>query len=670
MLMKSLKTWPSFAALILLPLFLAGCGGGSEEESAATDASSEETTTETASTAEETSAPAKSTKDNTEEVNAYYKEHSDFFVTATPQDIPADLEWRDGMEYDEIGSPDAKKGGTWHQYEMDFPRTLRKIGPDANGSFRFWQTDILIPFARRHPNEVAPDAYIPGVAKEWALDPENATVYMKIDPDARWSDGEKITTEDVFFTFYFHQSKYNNAPWYQDHYTNQYKNVTVYDDLTFSITTATKKPDYHQYCLLIPPTPRHFYYNYGEDFVQRYQWTPEPTTGPYVFLEKDIQKGKSIALTRNKDWWAKDKKYYKNIYNPDRIEFTVIRDPEKAFETFKAGALDSMMLNLAKRWFDQLPDDHPLVKDGYIHKAVFFNKVPQGGFNLWFNTSQPLLDNVDIRRGIAHSCNWDLIIDQVFRNLWARMHGTGLGYGEADHPDILNRDFNIEKAGEYFAKAGFTKRGPDGILVNDKGQRLSFTITTGYKTLQDHLTVLEREARKAGVEFKLEILEPTTAWKKTQEKKHEISLSGFSFGVDEIYSDYWQGYHGDNAYKEDGSVKTQTNNLVMINDPVLDGLIIKYRESEDHSEKVRLAHQIEEVLFDQAVHAYGFYLPSYRVGYWRWVKWPEDFNVMRSEYYYSWMVHWIDEDARKETLDAMRKKQTFPASVVEYDKYK
>ncbi len=40
--------------------------------------------------------------------------------------------------------------------------------------------------------------------------------------------------------------------------------------------------------------------------------------------------------------------------------------------------------------------------------------------------------------------------------------------------------------------------GPDGILVNAGGERLSFTLTTGYRRLEDAMTILEREARKAG----------------------------------------------------------------------------------------------------------------------------------------------------------------------------
>ena len=58
----------------------------------------------------------------------------------------------------------------------------------------------------------------------------------------------------------------------------------------------------------------------------------------------------------------------------------------------------------------------------------------------------------------------------------------------------------MEKAKAHFAKAGYTRTGADGILMSAGGRRLSFTFTTPYKRLEDVMTVLKEEAKKAGVE--------------------------------------------------------------------------------------------------------------------------------------------------------------------------
>ena len=40
-----------------------------------------------------------------------------------------------------------------------------------------------------------------------------------------------------------------------------------------------------------------------------------------------------------------------------------------------------------------------------------------------------------------------------------------------------------------------------------EGKRLSFSFSTGYKRLEDVMTVLKEEARKAGVDLQIEMLE-------------------------------------------------------------------------------------------------------------------------------------------------------------------
>src|SRR5690606_21165699 len=270
------------------------------------------------------------------------------------------------------------------------------------------------------------------------------------------------------------------------------------------------------------PAPEHFYQNFGPDFVERYQWSFIPTTGAYYIRDQDIVKGRSVTLTRNDDWWAKDKKFWHNRYNADQIYISVIRDTAKVFESFKVGDIDMFGLNLAEYWYDKLPDSDPDVQKGYIHKSVFYNQRPRPDFGLRMNTARPLLDNQEIRLGIKYATNWDLDIERYFRGEYARLDSPQDGFGEFSHPSLKARPFDIDKAQEHFAAAGFNRRGPDGILVNEQGQRLSFTLTTGYESMSPVLTILKEEAIKAGLDFRVEILDSTASFKKVQEKQHDI----------------------------------------------------------------------------------------------------------------------------------------------------
>lgn len=616
-------------------------------------------------------------RDNTQEVNDYYASKAEFFSFKSLADLPVDLQWQDGSTLPEIGSPDARKGGTEYGRIQDFPRTLRTVGPDSNGSFRTWiLDDTTMQIAHRHPDEFL---YYAGLAESWAVDMESKTVFVKLDRNAQWSDGIPITANDFLFMFWFFQSPYIIAPWYNNWYGTQYTNITRYDDYTFSISIPEAKPDMDARVLELRPMPQHFFNEVGDDFVERYQWKFAPTTAAYIVRDEDIKKGRSIVLTRNKDWWANDKKSWRYRFNPDRIRLSVIRDTPKVFEAFKRGDIDQFGLGLAEYWYDKLPDDDADVQAGYIHKSVFYNQRPRPTYGLWINTSRPLLDNQDIRTGIQFATNWQLVIDKYFRGDFTRMQTSSDGYGEFSHPTLTARPFDIDRALESFSKAGFSERDSDGILVNDQGQKLAFTLSTGYENLKDLLTILKEEAAKAGVEFRIEVLDGTAGWKKVQEKKHDIHFSAFSVQL-EMYPRFWETYHSDNAYDdaffEDGSInparklKTQTNNLEALAIFEMDKMIDRYRTSDSKEEMIRLAAKMTELHHEHASFSPGYFQGFFRVGHWRWVKYPASFNYKHARAATELFVHWIDSDLKEETLAARKDGVTFEPRITIYDQFK
>ena len=46
------------------------------------------------------------------------------------------------------------------------------------------------------------------MATHWAVQPDQKTIYFKLDPDARWSDGKPITADDYVFTLEMMRSKF------------------------------------------------------------------------------------------------------------------------------------------------------------------------------------------------------------------------------------------------------------------------------------------------------------------------------------------------------------------------------------------------------------------------------------------------------------------------------
>lgn len=583
-----------------------------------------------------------------------------------PDELPQNLLWQTNNDDPEFASPDAIRGGTFHTWMLAYPLTMRTVGPDSNGSFAGFLRPIQFGPIAFHPQTRQP---IPMLATHWALGDDGRSIYFRIHPDAQWSDGERVTADDFVFNLHFMRSEEIVAPWYNNYYTERIKDVKKYDELTYGVRGADAKPEVEMFAnYAVGARPEHFH-ELTDTWVQDYNWKPEPTTGPYHVAT--MEDGKYVEFERTENWWANDLRYVRNRFNPEKIRVTVIRNESTAWLHFLNGELDSFGLTIPEYWHDK--SKHDVFKRGYVAKYWFYHRLPVPSAGMYLNTAKPLLDDINIRYGLAHSVNIERVIQTVLRGDYERLPTFQLGFGAYDNTSIRPRKFDLKKAAEYFEKAGFETRGRDGIRVkkDEDGNviaRLSFLVTYGTPIHEDRLVVLREEAKKAGVDLRLELLDSSASFKKMLEKKHEIawltwSSSGFA-------PRYWEHFHSDNANKP------QNNNVTNTSIPEMDPLIMQFRASANLEERIGLAHTLERM-----VHDHGAVIPTYQVPYtrdaaWRWIELPEWLGTetsgslinsqATSQGYSSGGLFWINEEKKEEilALKAKRKKME-PLTIID-----
>lgn len=600
------------------------------------------------------------------EAAAYYRSRPDFFRFATPADLPADLVWKTNDTDPEFTTPEAQRGGTFTFGIPSYPATFRRIGPNANGFFRSYMYDnYAIPLTMPHPNT---GETMPGTALSWAFSQDRRTVYYKLDPAVRFTDGQPVTADDYFFTFYFYCSPHIVAPWYNDFYTREFAGITKFDDHTIAITLPDERPD-PAYYSSIEPTPRQFFKDFGPDFTTRYQGRFQPTAGAYYVDEAAIEVEQSITLNRVETWWGDSRRYFRHRYNPDKILFRVIRDAEKLFQMFLVGDLDLIEIRMPKFWY--LVNDAAPYQRGYIEKATFYYDRPCPTWGMYINSIKPLLDNRDIRLGIQHAIDWQRVIDTFFRGDYQRLDHDTVGFGKFTNPSIKARPYDPDTAIQYFARAGFTERGRDGILRDKNGTRLSFQLTMAETDVRKTLPTFIDSARKAGLELRPEVLESTTRFKKLLEKKHDIAFSAWN-KVNK-YPTYWEGYHIDNAIETlpDGTVvpKRQTNNITSTRDRELSRLIDECRLAKTDEEVIRLGHEIQQRIHDEASFVPGYKVVTYRLAFWRWIRFAPDFGIKDSDDFMEAALFWVDDTLKIQTEAARATGKTFPVRNTIHDKY-
>lgn len=583
----------------------------------------------------------------------------DYFKTGTPADLPEGLVWQDGLGQPEIGDPRAVKGGTLRRFVPNFPPTIRPFGDNSNNEFRGELYDYIdIPLVGVHPETLEP---IPGLAREWAASPDGRTVYFRLHPEARYSDGVPVKARDFQFAVYVRTSDHIFNPFGKQFFREDVAQVAVYDDHTLSVSLPETRINLLLLAGALVPSPPHFYQEYGPDYAERYQWRFPPTTGAYEVPPDGLVKGVSITQLRVKDWWARDLKYYRHRFNPDRLVNTVVRDESKAFELFRAGELDTFYLSRPDLWYEKC--EIPPVFSGYIERTTFYTRYPRLPRGFYLNVRRPPLDHRDVRIGIHHALNWQKVIDVMHRGDYQRLNAFNEGYAIYSDPSIRARPYSIPAAREAFARAGFDREGPDGILTRADGTRLSTSIS--YPTIPQYdrmFAILREDARACGLDLRLDGMEFTVAYRKDMLKQYEMSFS--SWVIVPPIPEFHQFLHSSNAIDSRGNPKPQTNNLFVWARADTDALCDIVRNGRSVEAVRDASWKLQRIIHDE-----GFFVPAYTVDFirmanWRWVRWPDCEHTRFSPPVvldpHEVHVLWIDEAARQETLEAQRNGVKFP----------
>jgi microcin C transport system substrate-binding protein len=571
--------------------------------------------------------------------------------------LPDNIHWLTNEIDPVFSSMDAQKGGTLHSALISFPMTFRVVGPDSNGSFRGAILDNQLSLINIHPNS---GNIIPELATHWAFGDDKKTMYFKLDQDAKWSDGNLVTAWDFVYTLTFMRSEHIIAPWYNDYYSKEIESVVVYDDHTIGVRSTKAVPDLYLK-LGISPMPEHYFKILDQEFVQTYNWAIIPNTGAYQIHE--FKKGRFIKFKRKQDWWARDKKYFKNRFNVDYVLYTVIRDFNLQWEHFKKGRIDAFGLTLPKYWHDKTKTR--VFENGYVNRIWFFNDLQRPSLGMWLNQDKEIFKDRELRLAFAHAMNIEKVIAKVLRGDYFRLSQAFFGYGKYTDYSITPRQYDIEKVESLMGGSGWI-RGNDGIWQKN-GQRFSVNVTYGFDEYMPQLVVLKEDALKAGIELNLEKLDSTAMFKKFLEKKHDVAWMGWSTN---LRPSYWQGWHSDNAHKP------QTNNITNTDDPELDGLINQYRASLDEQERIDLSFMIQNKIHGIGAYVPTFMVPYVRTAYWRWLQLPEFYGTKMSESLFDPFsstvggLFWIDGKIREQTLDSMKKGIKFDPKIIIDEQFK
>lgn len=544
--------------------------------------------------------------------------------------IDGEVKYQDGFTHFDYTDSKALKGGrvVLHDlgsFDKTNPFTWKGQSPYELESLVFEQLSVA--------SLDEPFSQYGLLAQDIDLADDKMSVIFTLDPDATFSDGHSVTSEDVAYSI--DQFKGDSVHPYYNYY---YEDIEGYEILgERKIRVSFKKPNRELFLIAsqmrVMPKDKHVQNGFEKsDTIHRFA---QPIgSGPYVVSA--IDPGKTITYRRNKKYWAKDKPTRTGMFNFDEIIVKYFKDQTVSLEAFKAGEFDFISIYIAKQWARDMGgrkfDDGGLIKKSFPHKK---NAGIQG---FLMNTRRELFKDRNVRKalGLAFDYNW--VNRALFHNQYTRnnsyfsnsyLAAEGLPQGlelqyllkykknlpsevftqPLEAPVVQNsRDLrdNLITAKQLLQKAGWKVQ--NGILKNEKGISFEFEIILSSPTFERVMASYSKNLKKLGVIVNYRTIDSALYVERLNKFDFDmiVKVYGQSLSPGNEQRNYW---HSSSA-ETPGSY-----NYAGVKSDLVDELVEKIIYAENRSELVAACRALDRVLWYGHYLIPHWYLDVHRIGF-------------------------------------------------------
>jgi peptide/nickel transport system substrate-binding protein len=465
-----------------------------------------------------------------------------------------------------------KRGGTLRLYHNDNPPSTSLLEESTISSAAPFSAvfNNLVMFDPAKVHESL-ETVIPDLAESWSWDSTNTKLTFKLRQGVKWHDGKPFTSKDVQCTWRMligksEAQEFHRNPrrvWY-----SKLQDVSINgdDEATFELS----EPQPSLPVLLASA----FSVVYPCHVPQQVMRTKPIGTGPFMFAE--FNRGKSIRLVRNPDYWKKDRPYL------DEITFRMIDSRSTRMLAFATGEFDitfpaDISVTLMKDVKARAPN-------------AICEMITTGTFsNLMVNRVNPPFDNPDIRKAMSLAIDRQPFNSILMEGLalvggamlpkpageWGmppEMVSSLTGYG----PDPAG---NIAQAQAIMQKLGYSDAKPLPIKIQ----------TRNLSNYRDAAVILADQLKKIHIAGELDVLETPQWYARMARKDYTIGLNVTGVSVDDPDGNLVENY----------SCKSERNYTQYCNADV-DRLLSAQSRELDQDERKKIVWDIERLLVEDA----------------------------------------------------------------------
>ena len=255
------------------------------------------------------------------------------------------------------------------------------------------------------------------VAESIEYPEDRSWVIFNMRPEARFSDGSKLTSEDVLFSYELLKEK--GLPSFRAVIEKEIETVTILNDhkIKFEFKKGVPTRDLPASAGSLPIFSKSYYETNDIDFEAS---TLEPAlgSGPYVLDKIDV--GQTIVYKKNPNYWGSNLSINKGRNNFDKIRIEYFADYNSAFEGFKGGSYTFRTEYMSKLWATGY--DFPAIEKKWVSKKLLPNGDMAPGQSFIINLRRDKFKDIRVRKAIGLMFNFEWSNKTLFYDLYARIN--------------------------------------------------------------------------------------------------------------------------------------------------------------------------------------------------------------------------------------------------------
>lgn len=462
-------------------------------------------------------------------------------------------------------------------------------------------------------------------------------VEYRLNPKAKWHDGEPVTAEDVVWSF---EKAVELSPQYKFYYHNVTSAKALPDGVVRFEFDAPGNRELPHIMSQVLVMPKHWWEGTDASGKKRDigQSTLEPPLGSGPYRIKSFEPNRRVTYERVKDYWGADLPIRVGTNNFDEIRYDSFRDSTVLLEAFKGDQYDFRAENSAKNWATGY--DTPAVKNGRVILETF----PDHGSGIMQafvpNLRREKFQDPRVRLALNYAFDFESANRTIFYGQYKRINSyfagtelasSGLPKGKELEilesvrdlvpPEVFTTEYtnpvggdpqkqrtNLREALKLLTAAGYKLQ--NGKLVNGKtGEPFTIEYIAADPNSERYVLPYANNLKLIGIELSYRVLDTPQYINRVRSRDYDMITIGWpeSLSPGNEQRNYWGSASAD---------REQSQNYAGIKDPGVDALIEKVVYAPDRETLIAATHALDRVLL-----AHNFVIPQWYLDVDRTARW-------------------------------------------------